>query len=283
VLYEVANESSGGGSIDKQFAEMLGMSDVPDWGDSTQWQYWVIDVVKEHERRMGYEPHPIGITMQFPVRDQTKVNDVLFGSAAEWVSPGYDDAIFANGGHPMAPNSPPSRWYASPPPADGAKVVITDTDHYAPGKGDALWAWKSFVRGHHPILMDFGIIDVVNHLDPSLGVPPYEVFEAARNAMGDTRRYAERMPLVDMTPRGDLASTSFALASPGAEYLVLQPAESAGPFTVQLMAGTYAAEWFDVDARETRAGDVVSVDRDGGVSFTPPFGKASAVLYLRRR
>ena len=49
--------------------------------------------------------------------------------------------------------------------------MITDTDHYAPGKGDALWAWKSFLRGHHPILMDFGIIDVVNPLDPSLGVP----------------------------------------------------------------------------------------------------------------
>src|SRR4029434_11272883 len=40
VLYEVANESSGGGTIDKQFAGMLGMPEVPDWGDSTDWQYW---------------------------------------------------------------------------------------------------------------------------------------------------------------------------------------------------------------------------------------------------
>ena len=36
--------------------------------------------------------------------------------------------------------------------------------------------------------MDFGIIDVVHPLDPSLGVPPYESYEPARYAMGDTLR-----------------------------------------------------------------------------------------------
>jgi hypothetical protein len=40
VLYEVANESSGGGKVDADFAKMLGFSSVPDWGESTQWQYW---------------------------------------------------------------------------------------------------------------------------------------------------------------------------------------------------------------------------------------------------
>ena len=86
----------------------------------------------------------------------------------------------------------------NPPANDGRKVVITDTDHYAPGQGDALWAWKSFLRGHHPILMDFGIIAGVNPPDPSAGspgVPPYDSFEAGRYAMGDTLRYAEKMNL----------------------------------------------------------------------------------------
>src|SRR3712207_500427 len=69
VLYEVANESTGGGSVDMSFAEMVGLSEPPDWGDSTEWQYWVIDVVKRHEQRMGYSKHPIGMTMQFPVSD----------------------------------------------------------------------------------------------------------------------------------------------------------------------------------------------------------------------
>ena len=65
--------------------------------------------------------------------------------------------------------------------------MITDTDHYAPGQGDALWAWKSFLRGHHPILMDFGLIGGVNPPDPTAGAPmSFEAFEPARYAMGDT-------------------------------------------------------------------------------------------------
>jgi hypothetical protein len=40
--------------------------------------------------------------------------------------------------------------------------------------------------------MDYGIIDVVHPLDPSLGIPSYESFDPARYAMGDTRRFAER-------------------------------------------------------------------------------------------
>jgi len=235
VLWEVANESSGGGSVDREFATALGLGAAPAWGDSTQWQYWVIEVVKKYEQQMGYDKHPIGMTMQFPVLEQTKVNDPLYRSAADWISPGYDDEIFTEGGHPMAPGSPPSRWYADPPANDGAKLVISDTDHYAPGQGDALWAWKSFLRGHHPILMDFGIIAGMDPASPSTegpGVPPYEAYEAARYAMGDTRRFADRMNLIAMQPRGDLSSTGYALANPGQEYLVLQPGEAADPFTV---------------------------------------------------
>ena len=282
VLYEVANESSGGGTIDQAFAGMLGTPDVPDWGDSTSWQYWVIETVRRHERERGYDSHPIGMTMQFPVVDQTRVNDPLYASAAEWVSPGYDDEIFTNGRHPMAPGSPPSRWLADPPPNDGRKIVITDTDHYAPGQGDALWAWKSFLRGHHPILMDFGIIDVAHPLDASLGVPPYEFYEPARLAMGDTRRYAERIGLIDMTPRGELTSTGFALANPGHEYLVLQPAESGEPFTVTLTPATYEVEWFSVTGREPSGGARVSVTRSGVEPFSPPDKAGPWVLYLRR-
>jgi hypothetical protein len=181
----------------------------------------------------------------------------------------------------MMPGSAPSRWYDDPPPNDGAKVVVTDTDHYAAGKGDALWAWKSFLRGHHPILMDFGIIDVVRPLDPSLGVPAFEALEPARLAMGDTRRYAERVGLVDMAPRGDLASTGYALASPGREYLVLQPDPAGGAFTVELPAGTYAGEWFTVDARTTEAGGTLTVP-DGAATFASPTATGPAVLYLRR-
>jgi hypothetical protein len=286
VLYEVANESSGGGSVDQAFAEMLGLDNPPEWGDSTAWQYWVIDVVKRYEQARDYDKHPIGMTMQFPVSDQTKVNEPLFNSAADWISPGYDDEIFSSGGHPAEPGGPPSRWFDDPPPNDGAKVIITDTDHYAPGQGDALWAWKSFLRGHQPILMDFGLIGGVKPADPgaeSPGVPPFEMFEAARYAMGDTLRYAEKMRLVAMTPRGDLSPTGYVLANPGEEYLILQPSETTDPFTVTLEAGTYSVQWYSVATRETKEAGKLTVERDRSASFTAPFaGAGPAVLYLKR-
>lgn len=283
VLYEVANEAAGGGTVDQAFAEMLGVGEPPEWGDSTQWQYWVIDFLKHYEEERGYDRHPIGMTMQFPVPNQGKVNDPLFNSPADWISPGYDDEIFANGGSPMAPDSPPSHWFADPPASAGKKLIITDTDHYAPGQGDALWAWKSFLRGHHPILMDFGLIDGLQPTEPSPGAPPYVAFEEVRYAMGDTLRYAERMHLIAMLPRGDLTSTGYALAHPGHEYLVLQPNELAQPFTVTLAAGSYQVEWYNINSRQTVEGDLVVIAHDGSRHFIPLFTEAGpVVLYLKQ-
>ncbi len=162
--------------------------------------------------------------------------------------------------------------------------MITDTDHYS-GTADALWAWKSFLRGHHPILMDYGIIAGVNPPDPSAGVPgvpPYAAFEAARYAMGDTLRYAEKMNLIEMEPRTDLTSTGFALANPGQEYLILQPADPADSFTVKLEPGTYDVEWLNVNTRETRTDGQIEVDSVGDPKFISPFeGGGPAVLYLK--
>jgi len=63
--------------------------------------------------------------------------------------------------------------------------------------------------------MDFGIIGGVRPSDPTGGGPlAFEVFEAARFAMGDTIRYARRMRLIEMEPAGDLCSTGYALANP---------------------------------------------------------------------
>jgi hypothetical protein len=235
----------------------------------------VIDTVRRHEAKMGYQRHPIGMTMQFPVPEQTRVNVPLFESRAEWISPGYDDEVFAAGGHPMAPGSPQSRWLEDPPAADGSKVVITDTDHYAPGRGDALWAWKSFLRGHHPILMDFGLIGGINR--------PGAAFEPARYAMGDTLRFANRMNLIAMEPWDELSSTRYALASPGQEYLVLQPSDQDGPFTVTLEPGNYLTEWFSIDSRTTVPGEQATVHRATGTRFSaPPQASPPVVLHLKK-
>jgi hypothetical protein len=131
LLWEVANESCGGGTVDLEFAAFLGLEEVPDWGDSTAWQYSVIDTVKRCEQEMGYDRHPIGMTMQFPVPDQSRVNEPLLAGRAEWISPGFEEP----GWFPGNPDMATSGWYSDPPPADGRKIVIADTDHFAPGGG----------------------------------------------------------------------------------------------------------------------------------------------------
>jgi Putative collagen-binding domain of a collagenase len=98
-----------------------------------------------------------------------------------------------------------------------------------------------------------------------------------RAAMGHTRAYAEKMNLAAMAPQGDLASTTYALANPGVEYLVYQP--GSGAFTVELQPGTYTYEWFDPSAGSV--GPTGSVTARGAQSFTPPFD-GEAVLYLKR-
>jgi hypothetical protein len=100
--------------------------------------------------------------------------------------------------------------------------------------------------------------------------------------MGDTLRYAQRVSLVDMKPRGDLSSTGYALANPGEEYLVLEASGTGDPFTVTLEAGRYAVEWFSVEGRERFEGDERTVDNTIAATFTTPFDPAGpAVLYLK--
>jgi GNAT superfamily N-acetyltransferase len=63
VLYEVANESSGGGSVAPPFAARLQLGDATGWGDSTTWQYEVIAFLKRYEAERGYQRHPVGMTI----------------------------------------------------------------------------------------------------------------------------------------------------------------------------------------------------------------------------
>lgn len=278
VLYEVVNESSGDTADSVKLPD--GSSLATPIGDSTTWQYWVIDFVKQYEAQKGYARHPIGMTMQYPVADQRAVNDPLFKSRADWVSPGFDEPPSA-----AAPGSGPApgRWLTSPPANEGVKVVLSDTDHYSPFKSDAAWAWKSFLRGHNPVLYDMGIMNGVNPPDRAAGPLSYESFEPARYAMGDTLRYARRVKLIELRPRGELCSTDYALANPGHEYLALQPSDAVEAFTLELAAGTFAVEWYSVKTRETAAGAAVTIERDGKKSFTAPFGGGGgAVLYLKR-
>jgi len=236
VLYEISNENHPA---------------------STKWQYHMIRFIHAYEKTRPKQ-HPVGMTFQY----KGGRNRALFESPAEWVSP-----------NPSTDVPKPYNYRDNPPPADGRKVVLTDTDHLWGIGGDYRWVWKSFARGLNPIFMD-------PYNGKVLGLRHPENWPALRRAMGDVRRYARRMNLARATPRGDLASTGYCLANPaekGAEYLVYLP--DGGTATVDLSAtpGPLRAEWFDPKTGKAREGKPVR----GGATrpFTAPFA-GDAVLYL---
>jgi hypothetical protein len=217
---------------------------------STDWQYHMIRFVKGYE---GGKPqqHPVGMTFQF----KGGTNEALFESPADWISPG-----------------PEGGYREDPPPADGNKVILSDTDHLWGLGGNRTWVWKTFLRGMNPLYMD----DLDDPLSP-FGAEADDK-EEIRAAMGHTLLYANVTNLAKMLPRGDLASTGYCLAQTGVEYLVLQPHE--GAFTLGLPdeEQPYAAEWFD-----TRKGSVVAsqaVTAGGLTEFKPPL-EGEAVLHLK--
>ena len=91
---------------------------------------------------------------------------------------------------------------------------------------------------------------------------------------------AARVDLARMEPRGHVASTGFALANPGVEYLVLQPDDDA-EFTVAIEPGTYAAVWYAMTTRTTVDAGRVTVEDSSPVTSRHPFDSpCPAVLHL---
>jgi len=183
---------------------------------STEWQYHIIRYIKDYEKSKPKQ-HPVGMTFQY----RGGKNETLFNSPADWISPnregGYRD---------------------DPPPADGRKVILNDTDHLWGIGGNQAWVWKSFLRGHNPIFMDpYDGVVLGNKFDSK--------WEPIRRSLGYTRMYADRMNLAVMKPRDDLASTKYCLAKPGVEYLVFKPAADESSVNLKLKAGSYKYEWFD--------------------------------------
>jgi hypothetical protein len=218
------------------------------------WEEHMIVYLHQYEATKPKQ-HPVGMTALWPGGN----NADLFASSADWIAP--------NGS-------------LDTPAADGSKVILFDTDHLCGICLDEGWVWKSFTRGVNPMLMD----PYDGNYEPTKG--HYDLsdprWELVRSNLGYARTYANRMNLVAMQPRDQLASTGYCLAnpvSPGAEYLVYLP--TGGTVTVNLGAtsGTLTVEWFDPSTGQTSAGGTTT----GGASrlFTAPTG-GDAVLYLHQ-
>lgn len=232
VLYEISNENHP---------------------PSTEWQYHFIRFVHDCEKTKPKQ-HPVGMTFQY----QNGTNAALFASPADWISP-----------NPKADHG--FDYQSNPPPADGRKVILSDTDHLWGIGGDVPWVWKSFLRGLNPLFMDPYKREILNRGSE-------DQWEPVRRALGDTRRFAERVNLLTMIPHPELASTRYGLANPGMEYLIYQP-KPGEAFSVELKAGNYRYEWFNT-ANSATAGNGRIAAAGGNQDFKAPFDKA-AVLYLK--
>lgn len=189
---------------------------------STEWQYHMIRFVKSYEAKKRKQ-HPVGMTFQY----QGGTNENLFNSPADWISP-----------------NPEGGYRDDPPPNDGRKVVLNDTDHLWGEGGNPRWVWKTFTRGHHPLFMD-RIVALTAKTVTWAGRKAEDIpgAEEIRKAMGVTRGIAERVDLSSMLPLPALASSRYCLASPGKQYVVFVP--GGGEVTVNLSGakGKFQVEW----------------------------------------
>jgi hypothetical protein len=218
-------------------------------GGQKDWDWWVVETVREHERRKPRQ-HPVGLTGHGAERLPS-----LLASPADWISPGRVDG------------------YGEDPPAwEGKKVRLLDTDHIWGVGGNPAWAWKSFVRGHNPLFMD-------PYDNAVLGRGAPEQWEPLRRALGETRRLAGRVDLAAMVPRADLASTTYCLARPGVEYVVLLP--EGGEVEVDLSGATEAfrAEWIHPTTGRSTPSEPVS---GGGRRTLKAPVPGPSILYLRK-
>ena len=213
---------------------------------SVQWQYHMIDYIKSYEAGKPNQ-HPVGMTVIYPSGN----NSDLFSSHADWISPN------SSGGYDT-----------NPPASNGTKVIIVDTDHLWGIGGDRYWAWKSFTRGMNLLFMDEYDADGANINNPA--------WVDVRKNLGYIRTLAQRMDLANMVPRGDLASTGYALAS-NDEFLVYLPSGGSASVNLTKNPGFIFVEWFNPQTGGFTTGDTVT----GGAfrSFTPPF-RGDAVLHL---
>jgi len=217
---------------------------------STDWQYAMIRFIKDYERSKPKQ-HPVGMTFQY----KGGSNRTLLESPADWISP-----------------NPEGGYRDNPPPADGAKVILSDTDHLWGIGGNADWVWKSLLRGLNPIFMDPYDGKVL-----SKGFDARQA-EAIRKSMGYALDWSRRVDLATLEPLGDLASTKYCLANPGREYLVYLP-PGGREVKLTLPSGRYAAAWFDT-ATGKEADEKPFEHSGGGKDFSAPF-EAASLLYVR--
>jgi hypothetical protein len=253
-------------------------------GGATAWQYHMINFIKETEAKMAKQ-HPVGMTHR---GDKIMTNKILFDSPADWISPNHSPYSWTLGDSIVT-----TTFKENPPPSDGTKVVINDTDHLWGHGGNHKWVWKSFLRGLNPIFMDpweplpgkknddkaqgwLINIDGISKDDRN-----YPDWELIRLNMGFTLQFAGKIDLNKMIPRSELSSTAYCLADEGNEYLVYLPDGGNAQIDLTHVQGEFIADWFIplmnkyvTAPRKLPAGDMLTIEAPTSLD---------AVLHLKKK
>jgi len=222
---------------------------------STEWQYHMINFIKETEAKME-KSHPVGMTFQY----KGGSNQTLFDSPADWISPN------GKGG-----------YRENPPVADGKKVIITDTDHLGGIWGTRPWAWKSFLRGMNPIFMDIYYRKV---LEKNIKLNT-EWPEEVRVALGQTRKFAEKIDLINSQPDQNIASTEYCLAVPGKEYLVYLPDTNIVTINLRDDPGKFTCQWFNTISGISVEGETLNGGKT--IELQTPFFTSETIVHLIKK
>ena len=220
-----------------------------DLNGTLAWQEELVSHVRSRTSK------PVGITAR-----TSDNNNELWNSSANWTSPDYYEA---------------DNYRTDPPHDNHGKVIIADTDHFWGIGGDAFWVWRTFTRGLNPIFMD-------PYVREGGVYGNQEDWEDLRYAMGATKKYADRVgDIADMRPDSGICSTTYCLVDPGENYIVYSHANS--KFTVNMVAGTYRYEWYNIFDRELPNSETESVTLtvgNGLQTFDPPTNRA--VLFIEK-
>jgi len=227
---------------------------------STEWQYHMIRFVKSYELNKP-KRHPVGMTFQY----RGGSNKSLFESPADWISP-----------------NPEGGFRTAPPPNEGLKVVLNDTDHLWGEGGNSDWVWKSFTRGHNPLFMD-RIVELADRTAAWCGRRPVRDIpgaESIRRAMGVTRRLSLEVNMERALPLPRKASSSWCLADPGNWYIVFVPKQGAVQVDLTSEKGSFEVRWIHpVTGVEKKGGFVKGGKKE---TFKSPFGPPVTLLLLSR-
>lgn len=224
--------------------------------DCSTWLHYMADRIEARELTGGRQSHPIWMT---PWTDATNNTWLYNNTHAQIISPlnvvGED--------------------FESAPPANAGSATVSvwfyDTDHWGnlDGQVGTDWAWKSFLRGVNPILLDCEWC-----ARESLATRT-----AIKLRMAQALNYAARVDLAAMTVETgtSVIATGYGLYAACSEYLMYQPTAATNAINLTACAG----QSFTTEYLNPATGAITTAADTAGGASRNFVASAERVVYLK--